>query len=115
MLEIAISLVLVLALTTPFLLIHFLSLSKIVWLCLFAMGAGLALGVPGGILYHIRLYQALVRDLGTAPKRWWLNPTSHHHRLKSRESMMPSFVIGAAGFTLVVYAALVMAVTLSSR
>src|SRR5262252_5310339 len=41
---------------------------------------GIVAGVPAGVVYHARLYQALApRD--ALPARWWLRPVELHARL----------------------------------
>jgi hypothetical protein len=51
---------------------------------LWMLGAGLAFGVPTGLLYHVLLHQALAAN-GRLPARWWLRPTSLHDRLPAGE------------------------------
>ena len=74
------------------------------WPTLLELGAllsatGLAVGVPAGILYHVRLRAALVRH-DVLPARWWVSPLSHHTLLPEPElrSVMPPCYVGAAGF-----------------
>lgn len=64
-----------------------------------AIGLGLAVGVPAGVVYHLKLHRAL--SVGrVAARRWWWNPTGYHDRVPDRErqSMMRWFRAGAAGF-----------------
>lgn len=55
---------------------------------------GLAVGVPAGIAYHVRLAQALGPE---RPPRWWWDPTSLHGRLPAsrRAAVLRTFWIGA--------------------
>ncbi|MBI4509742.1 MAG: hypothetical protein HY698_08890 [Deltaproteobacteria bacterium] len=61
--------------------------------------AGLLIGVPTGLLYHVRLRRALMRK-GGVQSRWWLFPTAFHGRLdpELRASVMPWFYAGATAF-----------------
>jgi hypothetical protein len=74
------------------------------WILLLQVGAavaaaGMAIGVPAGLLYHLRLRDALVRA-GHLPRHWWLSPVSHHHHLDGagQGRIRPSFYLGAFGF-----------------
>ncbi|MDR7423227.1 MAG: hypothetical protein QN159_12280 [Armatimonadota bacterium] len=62
---------------------------------------GLALGVPAGVVYHVRLGRALARR-GPLPARWWLSPLRHHRALSAgeRAGFRGWFALGAAGFGL---------------
>jgi hypothetical protein len=64
-----------------------------------AVAAGLAAGVPAGLVYHVKLYRALAR-LGGAERGWIWRPTSYHERLSGpeRRALAPWFRAGAAGF-----------------
>ena len=66
-----------------------------------AIWAGLAVGVPTGFWYHVRL-RACLRARGVLPKRWWLRPSAHHERLTDQErpGVLVWFVVGGAGFVL---------------
>lgn len=75
---------------------------------LYASGAGaivlgLAVGVPAGIVYHVKLHRAL-SAVGAVERRWWWNPTIYHERVadQARRSMMRWFRAGAAGFLVAV-------------
>jgi hypothetical protein len=65
------------------------------WLC---TAAGLALGLPTGLWYHVRLRASLLPS-GELPRRWWLHPTPLHARLRpdERPAVMLWFYLGAAG------------------
>ncbi len=81
-----------------------LAVAHLHWLVLFQLGAalvaaGMALGVPAGLLYHLRLREGLLRS-GDLPALWWVHPVHHHPRLDERglRAIRPSFYAGAAGF-----------------
>ena len=74
------------------------------WPTLLELGAllatgGLLLGVPAGILYHVRLRAALLRH-DVLPTRWWVSPLSHHGLLPEPElrGVLPACYVGAVGF-----------------
>ncbi len=74
------------------------------WELVFGLGLalvllGMAIGVPAGALYHVRLYR-LVRPQGA----WWLHPTALHPRLgdPDRARVLRWFKVGAAGFALAI-------------
>lgn len=58
---------------------------------------GMAVGVPAGALYHLKLWRALRPGAG-----WWLHPTGLHARLTvgDRPAVMRWFKVGAAGFVI---------------
>lgn len=60
---------------------------------------GLVVGVPTGMLYHVRL-RAVLAAGGALPARWWLHPTPLHERLDAerRRWVLRPFYAGAAGF-----------------
>ena len=63
------------------------------------VGLGLAVGVPAGFYYHLRLWRALRPrlELGAA---FWLHPVSFHPQLTDAEKkrVMPWLYLGGAGF-----------------
>jgi len=71
---------------------------------------GLAVGVPTGLWYHVRLYRA-VRARGPVPPRWWVRPDRLHAQLTEdeRAGVMRPFYFGAAGFVLSVLGCLFIA------
>lgn len=71
-----------------------------------AIAIGLGVGIPGGIYYHVLLRRALLRS-GALPQRWWLHPTRLHESLPKleRRSFMPWFLVGAAGWCLIILGA----------
>ncbi len=62
-------------------------------------GAGMLLGVPTGLWYHVRL-RACLAPRGELPERWWLRPAALHGRLRpdERDGVLVWFYIGGAGF-----------------
>jgi hypothetical protein len=44
------------------------------------VGAGFALGLPTGFVYHVALYRSL-RRIDALPAQWWLKPTALHGRI----------------------------------
>jgi hypothetical protein len=83
-------------------------LPLIPWLTLIQLGAGtialgLALGVPTGFVYHVKLARTLAAR-GELPRRWWLAPTSLHEQLRDDErgSVLAWFFAGGAGFVLTI-------------
>jgi hypothetical protein len=71
---------------------------------------GLAVGVPTGLWYHLRLYRA-VRERGPLPARWWVRPDRLHGRLTEAERalVMRPFYFGAVGFVLSVLGCILVA------
>lgn len=63
--------------------------------------AGLVLGVPTGLVYHVALARAL-RGGDGLPARWWLRPVALHPRLREADRLrvLPWFWAGGAGFLL---------------
>lgn len=70
-------------------------------LALTALGFGY--GIPTALVYHYRLYQALVA-VDRLPVRWWLQPTALHDQIPShdRAGVLRWAAIGGSGFVLVV-------------
>lgn len=64
---------------------------------------GLAVGVPTGFWYHVRLRASLAAQ-GPLPRRWWLRPVAFHGRLAGaeRRRVLRWFAAGGAGFAVVV-------------
>ena len=63
--------------------------------------AGLAFGVPTGLLYHVELRRSLLARK-RLPSRWWLRPTSLHGEIAEadRFRVLAWCYAGAAGFAL---------------
>lgn len=61
--------------------------------------AGLAFGIPTGLVYHVALHRSL-RAHGRLPARWWLRPTALHGRLPEadRARVLAWCGAGALGF-----------------
>ncbi|MSP59615.1 MAG: hypothetical protein EXR72_04595 [Myxococcales bacterium] len=72
---------------------------------------GLAVGVPAGALYHLLLYRRL-RARGVLPRRWWLQPLSHHDLLASGERFAVLFwcYLGGLGFVLSIAGCLLLVI-----
>src|SRR5437763_747749 len=72
-----------------------------------AIAIGLAVGVPAGFYYHLRLYRILSQRL-ELPKTWWLFPDRLHAHLSEseRKSIQPGYALGGAGFFLFLAGAL---------
>ena len=66
-------------------------------------GAGMALGVPTGVVYHVQLYRKLAhRD--ALPDDWIWRPIRCNDLLAERErgAVLPWFFAGGVGFVIVV-------------
>jgi hypothetical protein len=70
---------------------------------LWVLGAGLLMGIPTGLWYHVVLYRTLARRT-TLPLRWWRRPVELHPLLTPQEfrRILPWFLAGAVGFGLCV-------------
>lgn len=68
---------------------------------LWALVAGLALGLPTGFWYHVLLYRLLTRRM-TLPRRWWMSPGDLHRHLRNEElrRIKPWYLLGGIGFLL---------------
>lgn len=64
---------------------------------------GLIVGVPTGLLYHVRL-RATLAHAGALPARWWVHPTRLHERIGQprRGHVLRPFYAGAAGFVAII-------------
>ena len=71
--------------------------------------AGFAVGVPTGLVYHVRLYQTL-HPRGELPKGWFWRPLQYNACLRpeERRSVLPWCYIGGAGFALICLGLLTM-------
>lgn len=74
------------------------------------VAAGLAFGLPTGLVYHWELWRAL-RARNRLPPRWWLRPTSLHGELLPGERLrvLSWCYAGAAGFGMTALGCLVAA------
>lgn len=72
---------------------------------------GLALGVPTGLVYHLRLREALLRE-HALERRWWLRPVSLHERITAPDMgrVLPWFRAGAASFVVVILGSVLMVI-----
>jgi hypothetical protein len=97
--EIALVAALVLVLTGAAALLFWLSWGSLLAIGLALTALGLVVGVPTGMLYHVRLRAALAAA-GPLPPRWWMNPTPLHARVAPERLrwVMRPFYAGAAGF-----------------
>ncbi len=70
---------------------------------LWLLAAGLLIGLPTGLWYHVVLYRALAPRINLPP-RWWRSPVDLHPLLTGTEFRLvkPWFVAGAVGFGLCV-------------
>jgi hypothetical protein len=73
--------------------------------------AGLLVGVPTGLWYHVKLH-ACLRGQGRLPARWWVRPVALHRRLtpEQRPAVLLWFYAGGAGFALSVLGCLLVVV-----
>jgi len=71
-------------------------------------GLGLVLGLPTGLLYHVKLRQSLLARRAL-PARWWLRPVSLHERIppEDRRGVLVWFYLGGAGFAATVAGCLI--------
>lgn len=67
------------------------------------LAAGLLVGIPTGLWYHVVLYRVLAGRM-TLPSRWWRSPVDLHPLLTPLEyqRVRPWFLLGALGFVLCV-------------
>lgn len=68
---------------------------------LWTLLAGLMIGVPTGLWYHVVLYRLLAIRMAL-PARWWWAPVELHAHLNPEEltRIKPWFLIGGIGFLL---------------
>ncbi len=69
---------------------------------------GLGVGVPGALVYHVRLRRCLLEQ-GALPPAWWVHPFPLHHRLDAPQldRVLPPCWIGAAGGAVAFFGCLV--------
>lgn len=81
---------------------------------LWLLAAGLLMGVPTGLWYHVVLYRTLA-PRAALPPRWWRSPVELHPLLTGTEfrRVKPWFVAGAVGFGLCVVGGLAAIIGLS--
>jgi hypothetical protein len=90
------------------------ALARLPWETAFALGqglvlAGLALGVPTGVVYHVALARALGRR-GVLPKGWYWQPIALHPSLlpQERPAVLAWCGAGAVGFAITALGLLVL-------
>lgn len=78
-----------------------LSLSALFRASWWLIAAGLVVGVPFGLAYHIALFRAL-RHAEIEMRGWLWNPTRFHHRIPqhARLGIQVPFTLGALGAAL---------------
>jgi hypothetical protein len=65
------------------------------------LAAGLLLGLPTGVWYHVLLYRILAARM-TLPVRWWASPSDLHRHLDRDDlrRIRPWYLLGGIGFLL---------------
>jgi len=88
----------------------------VLWVALATLSCGALLGLPFGLLYHLRLREEL-RRAGDLPRRWYVHPTQFHERLSDAAlaRVWPSFRLGALGFGLMMLGCALATLTLFTR
>ncbi|HSI03841.1 MAG: hypothetical protein ACAI38_10755 [Myxococcota bacterium] len=73
----------------------------LIWVGVATIIAGMALGLPAGVGYHVAMHRGLAASGIEAPK-WWWSPVRYHDQLgdRGRRLVMPWFVAGVLGATL---------------
>jgi hypothetical protein len=91
------------------------SLLLVAWETLFTCGlvliaAGMIVGVPTGLIYHVQLYRLLGRR-GRIPSGWIWKPFDLHAHLERGEKLrvMPWAYVGGLGFFAVVLGQVLLA------
>ena len=82
-----------------------------VWLTV----AGFVIGLPTGVMYHVRLYQAL-HPRGELPRGWYWRPIQFNSRLSpaERSGVMAWCYVGGAGFAIICLGLLTMVAAIAS-
>ena len=85
----------------------------LLWCAGAVMGLGIALGVPGGLIYHVLLRRELLRLEALVPG-WIWRPTAFHRELDASgaDRIRPWFFLGGIGFLLIVLGGALLMVTL---
>jgi hypothetical protein len=99
--EIWLVLLLVVLLAGGGLVLPLLDWSGVIQLGAGAVLIGVAVGIPTGLVYHVKLARALAAR-GELPARWWLSPVRLHRLLRGdeRRAVLRWFTVGGAGFVL---------------
>jgi hypothetical protein len=110
MLEAGIALALLITLSAAGLALAVSPPAVVVW-GFWVVGAGLAFGVPTGLVYHVALRRALL-EAGRLPARWWLQPTALHGALPeaARARVLGWCAAGALGFVVTVAGCVLVAI-----
>jgi hypothetical protein len=85
----------------------------LLWCSGIVIGLGIALGIPGGVVYHVLLRRELLRLTALAPG-WIWRPTSFHGALDEPgiARIRPWFLVGGSGFGLIVLGTSLLVVTM---
>jgi hypothetical protein len=88
-------------------LVSYVPLSYLAIMSVALVGFGSLFGLPCGVWYHVVLRRELLAR-GPLPKGWLWQPTQQHPRLDDagRARVRRWFVLGGAGFVLIVLGAL---------
>ena len=100
-LEIGIAVAVVGLFTTVVLAAAAVPVLTLAWCGVASIVAGMALGLPAGVGYHVAMHRGLAASGIRAPK-WWWSPVRYHAQLdvRSRDAVMPWFVAGVLGASL---------------
>lgn len=73
----------------------------LVWGGVATIIAGMVLGLPAGVGYHVAMHKGLAAS-GHDARGWWWSPVRYHEQLvgASRRAVMPWFIAGVIGATL---------------
>ena len=79
------------------------------------MAVGLVVGVPTGVVYHIKLLRLLAQKKAPT-KGWWIDPRPLHRYLSDAEvrRCVPWFYVGGVGFVLCVGGCICLLMALAS-
>lgn len=99
--EIAIVLLALLAVGVTGLVTTVLTPSLMTEVGLWTLLAGLLIGIPTGLWYHVVLYRLLAIKMAL-PAKWWWAPVELHPHLEPEEMtrIKPWFLVGGIGFLL---------------
>lgn len=86
---------------------------SLLWAAVAIASLGCAIGIPGGVAYHLALRRELLRQ-GDLPSGWLWHPTRLHDRLddEANDRIRPWFLLGGLGFMLIMSGAALATVTL---
>ncbi len=73
------------------------------YVSVWVVGAGIVLGLPTGVLYHVQLYRVL-KPLGKLPSGWIWRPIELNAKLGPRDRwrVLPWCYLGALGFFVII-------------